>query len=126
QRSVSLLGIARQAHGADRPLRWRRRHGHVHGVHPARAVDRLHQEPLPGLMRNLILILAGAVLLFCAGCRAPQDGKARVRVIFWGSPEEVQIITDTISIWEKQHPDILVILEHGHYDSYTEKILTQV
>jgi ABC-type glycerol-3-phosphate transport system substrate-binding protein len=66
------------------------------------------------------------LLILLAGCPAPQDGKTRIRVIFWGAPEEVEIITNTIREWEKDHPEILVILEHGSYNQYCEKILTQV
>ncbi|MBV9463183.1 MAG: sugar ABC transporter substrate-binding protein [Verrucomicrobiae bacterium] len=45
---------------------------------------------------------------------------------FWGAPEEVEIISSIIHEWEKSHPDIVVILEHGDYPNYVEKILTQV
>lgn len=76
-------------------------------------------------MRRLLL-LCMLFLTLMSGCRAPQDGKTRVRVIFWGAPEEVEIITNTIREWEKNHPDILVILEHATYNQYCEKILTQV
>ena len=77
-------------------------------------------------MRRLRVVFLGLFVMILAGCRAPEDGKTRIRVIFWGSPEEVKIITDTIREWEVKHPDILVILEHGEYGSYLEKILTQV
>jgi ABC-type glycerol-3-phosphate transport system substrate-binding protein len=77
------------------------------------------------MRRTALLILTLLIVLF-VGCRAPEDGKTRVRVTFWGSPEEVKIITDTIHEWERDHPDIVVILEHANYPNYCEKILTQV
>lgn len=76
-------------------------------------------------MRRMLLIVLILVAGF-AGCRPPQDGKTRIRVTFWGAPEEVKIITDTIRNWEANHPDIVVILEHAAYPNYCEKILTQV
>lgn len=77
-------------------------------------------------MRRILLIALAFFIGLFSGCRAPQDGKTRVRVTFWGGPEEVKIITDTIREWEKGHPDIVVILEHASYGQYCEQILTQV
>ena len=76
-------------------------------------------------MRRIFLLILTLMFAF-AGCRAPEDGKTRVRVTFWGCAEEVKIINDTIRRWEKNHPDIVVILEPSYYPNYCEKILTQV
>jgi ABC-type glycerol-3-phosphate transport system substrate-binding protein len=77
-------------------------------------------------MHRFVPLMMILLLVVVTGCRAPEDGKTRLRVIFWGSPEEVEIITNTVREWEKSHPDIVVILEHGSYPNYVEKILTQV
>ena len=77
-------------------------------------------------MRRSLLLVLTLLFVLLAGCREPEDGKTRIRVTFWGVPEEKKIITDTIRNWEKNHPDIVVILEHASYPNYCEKILTQV
>src|SRR6185503_5931935 len=77
-------------------------------------------------MRRILLIVLTVFIGLFSGCRAKEDGKTRIRVTFWGAPEEVKIITNTIQNWEKDHPDIVVILEHASYPQYCEQILTQV
>ena len=60
-------------------------------------------------------------------CTDKDAGKTRIRVAFWGGPEEIKIIQDTIKAWEKSHPNIKVELQHskGGQD-YITKILTQI
>ncbi|RKY37639.1 MAG: hypothetical protein DRP73_01420 [Candidatus Omnitrophota bacterium] len=72
-----------------------------------------------------ILILG---LIFLWGCaRGPQKQvKQKVRFAFWGSPEEVKIISSIIDDWEKSHPDVDVVLEHTPYGGYASKILTRI
>lgn len=82
-----------------------------------------------GLRRILASFIILAFIFQIAGC-APQEtaGKSKrvtVKVAFWGSPEEINIITTTIRDWEKSHPNIRVKLEHTPFGSYVSKILTE-
>lgn len=74
-----------------------------------------------------------AAFLFLAGCTAePDEGPAGkterkgVKVAFWGSPEEIEIITQSIKPWQAEHPEINVRFEHTPFTGYTSKILTRV
>ena len=57
---------------------------------------------------------------------ASSDGKTPVKIAFWGSPEEIDIITHSISEWQAAHPNIKVIFEHTPYTGYDSKILTRI
>lgn len=63
-----------------------------------------------------------------AGCGPmPQSGEAaEVKVAFWGSPEEIDIITHSISDWQSAHPNIKIVFEHTPYTGYDSKILTRI
>ena len=68
--------------------------------------------------------------LFCLAfisCSSDQKaGVTEVKVTFWGSPEEIEIITNSISDWQAEHPQIKVIFEHTPYAGYDSKILTRI
>ncbi len=49
-----------------------------------------------------------------------------VKVAFWGSPEEIEIITNSIKPWEAEHPNIEVRFEHAPFGGYASKILTRI
>jgi multiple sugar transport system substrate-binding protein len=49
-----------------------------------------------------------------------------IKVAFWGSPDEIEIITDCLQDWEKAHPLIKIRFEHTPYGSYETKILTRI
>jgi len=55
-----------------------------------------------------------------------QDDITLVKVAFWGSPDEIEIITDCIKDWETSHPYIKVRFEHTPYGGYVSKILTRI
>ncbi len=57
---------------------------------------------------------------------APNDGSVSVKVAFWGSPEEIDIITHSIADWQTEHPKIKIIFEHTPYTGYDSKILTRI
>jgi len=70
-----------------------------------------------------------------AGCGNKAPNKAsmpggknpvEVRVAFWGSPDEINIVADTIKTWRKSRPDITVKLEHTPYRGYADKLLTRI
>lgn len=64
------------------------------------------------------------------GCGTKEEAvkaqKVPITVAFWGSPEEIEIISSTINNWQKSHPDIEVRLEHIPFGSYVSKILTEI
>ncbi|HOW58776.1 MAG TPA: sugar ABC transporter substrate-binding protein [Candidatus Omnitrophota bacterium] len=45
---------------------------------------------------------------------------------FWGTPEEVHIITEALQEWQNEHPEIKIIFEHTPYTGYISKILTRI
>lgn len=63
-----------------------------------------------------------------AGCgpAAQKDGVTPIKVTFWGSPEEIDIITHSIADWQAAHPNIKIIFEHTPYTGYDSKILTRI
>ncbi|MFH1368016.1 MAG: sugar ABC transporter substrate-binding protein [Elusimicrobiota bacterium] len=79
---------------------------------------------------ELLLVFVMVVGLF-AGCGKKSEdttvapGQIPIKVAFWGAVEEKDIITDTVRRWEKDHPNIKVILEHIPA-SYQDKVLTEI
>lgn len=70
-------------------------------------------------------LILSMVLSGC-GSSTMDDGTKKVKVAFWGSPEEIEIITNSISGWQEANPDIKIIFEHTPYTGYDSKILTRV
>jgi len=72
--------------------------------------------------------VGSALLFLAAGCggRSEKGGAIPIKVTFWGSPEEVDIITHSIEGWQKAHAGIKVIFEHTPYTGYDSKILTRI
>ncbi|MFA5148466.1 MAG: extracellular solute-binding protein, partial [Candidatus Omnitrophota bacterium] len=85
---------------------------------------------MKGLKRLLACFVVLAFVLQMAGCGQQQAGgkpkRVPVKVAFWGSPEEIEIITATLNNWQKSHPEIQVKLEHIPFGSYVSKILTEI
>lgn len=77
---------------------------------------------------SLIRWLVLGALVFTAGCgqRPGKGGPVEIKVTFWGSPEEIDIITHSIQDWQTAHPNIKVIFEHTPYTGYDSKILTRI
>ena len=80
--------------------------------------------------RALACFIMAAFIFQAAGCGPAQTGgkpkKVPVKVAFWGSPEEIEIITTTLNNWQKDHPNIQVKLEHIPFGSYVSKVLTEI
>ncbi len=76
------------------------------------------------LFKKLFLVLICLSLAACSGGK--KSGQTEVKVAFWGSPEEIQIITNSIADWQSAHPDIKVVFEHTPYTGYDSKILTRI
>ncbi len=73
-------------------------------------------------------IALGFSLLAIAGCgpASTQGSGKEIKVAFWGSPEEIDIITSSIKDWQVKHPDIKIVFEHTPYTGYDSKILTRI
>lgn len=73
-------------------------------------------------------LLIFVMLFSAAGCgpMASEDGSKEIKVAFWGSPEEIEIITNSIKGWQTAHPDIKIVFEHTPYTGYDSKILTRI
>ena len=69
-------------------------------------------------------------IFFLTGCGAPVEtgnkGAAEVKVSFWGTPEEIGIITEALAPWQAEHPEIKIVFEHTPYTGYISKILTRI
>lgn len=75
-----------------------------------------------------LIILVFALQAVGCGIRegAGKPKRVPVKVAFWGSPLEIELISSTINNWQKSHPDIEVKLEHIPFGSYVSKILTEI
>jgi len=65
-----------------------------------------------------------------SGCGSPADmgktGVTEVKVSFWGTPEEIGIITEALAPWQAKHPEIKIVFEHTPYTGYISKVLTRI
>src|SRR3990167_9427919 len=70
--------------------------------------------------------------LFFTGCNQKEvvhtEAKppVEIKVAFWGSPEEIEIVTHSMTSWQQAHPNIRVRFEHTPYTGYDSKILTRI
>lgn len=78
------------------------------------------------LIRLFSVFFTLSVLFSGCGGESKSDGTIPIKVAFWGSPEEIDIITHSISDWQQAHPKIKIIFEHTPYTGYDSKILTRV
>lgn len=80
--------------------------------------------PFPPTFYMLALMAA----VFFSGCGAAKtsDGSTEIKVAFWGSPEEIDIITHSISDWQQAHQKIKIVFQHTPYSGYDSKILTRI
>lgn len=77
-------------------------------------------------VKNFCILLTSFLLSNCGAPFPENQGATEVKVSFWGTPEEIDIITESISGWQKQHPKIKIIFEHTPYSGYASKILTRI
>lgn len=68
------------------------------------------------------------ITLNLSGCgqSSEKEGITPIKIAFWGSPEEIDIITNSIKDWQTAHPNIRLIFEHTPYTGYDSKILTRI
>ncbi len=82
-------------------------------------------------MPKKVLCFFTLIALIFSGCSARPGDSAKtspkiIKVSFWGSPEEIDIITSSIKPWQEQHPDIEIRFEHTPFSGYASKILTRI
>lgn len=75
---------------------------------------------------NLALFCLLLTLPFLFSCaKKPQDGK-RLEIAIWGTVKEMEIIKDTIRVFNKKYPDIQVVIAHAPQgQGYIDKLLTR-
>jgi ABC-type glycerol-3-phosphate transport system substrate-binding protein len=81
------------------------------------------------ITKILILVFISIFSFSTINCGKKEEipeGKTVIKVAYWGSPEEVEIIKATINEWQKDHPDIYVKLEHTPGSDYVNKLLTRI
>ncbi len=71
--------------------------------------------------------LIGMIGAGALGCGKPSaSGTPVIKVAYWGGPEEIAIIQDLISQWQRQHPEVQVRLEHTPFSAYVSRLLTRM
>ncbi len=78
-------------------------------------------------MRKGYLLIFLILFLFILGFgRRTAKSPVPIRVAYWGSIEEIKIIERTLREWERNHPNIRVILQHTPTSGYKQKLLTRI
>ncbi len=78
-------------------------------------------------VKGFSILLTIFVLAGCGSSSGTGSQEAEeVKVSFWGTPEEIGIITDALAPWREEHPEIKVVFEHTPYTGYISKILTRI
>ncbi|GAB3452495.1 extracellular solute-binding protein [Streptomonospora sediminis] len=71
--------------------------------------------------------VAVALGLVASGCGGGGDsGPPELRYAWWGNAERAGLMREAIALFEKEHPDITVTPTFSEYDTYWEKLSTQV
>ena len=78
------------------------------------------------MISMLCVFLACTVTFTGCGKKAAENGVVRISVAFWGSPEEKEIITNSLNEWQQAHPKIEVVFEHTPAGGYVQKMLTRI
>ncbi|MBN1898837.1 MAG: sugar ABC transporter substrate-binding protein [Spirochaetes bacterium] len=82
------------------------------------------------LQKNFLLVFSFFMLVFLFSCGKAKQKGVPIRLAFWGSAEEIDVIKQTVEPWDKERDDLYVLLEHvpvsGNVTPYVSKILTQI
>lgn len=77
-----------------------------------------------------VFLFISCLTFLCSCGPKPADqnpeNAVEIKVAFWGSPEEIEILTESMQIWQKTHQNIKVRFEHTPYGGYDSKILTRI
>lgn len=77
--------------------------------------------------KSFSILLTIFVLIGCGSPLEPGNkGVTEVKVSFWGTPEEIGIITEALAPWQADHPEIKIVFEHTPYTGYISKVLTRI
>ncbi|MCM8783222.1 MAG: sugar ABC transporter substrate-binding protein [Candidatus Omnitrophica bacterium] len=76
--------------------------------------------------RKFIFLLILCFFIIGCGKKETRESIPTIKVAFWGTPEEVEIIENIILPWQKEHPQIKVELQHSPFAGYVNKILTRI
>jgi multiple sugar transport system substrate-binding protein len=82
-----------------------------------------------GFFTHVILIGFCLLIVSQMGCSRKKgeelpDGVTEIKVAFWGTPEDIEIITECIREWEETNPHIKIRFQHTPYTGYVQKIMT--
>ncbi|TDC26853.1 extracellular solute-binding protein [Streptomyces sp. 8K308] len=76
------------------------------------------------------LLTTGALVLTTAACGGGDsgggDGPVTLRLSWWGNEVRQQLTTDAVALFEERNPDIQVDLEYADWDSYYDRLTTQL
>ncbi|MDT0302976.1 ABC transporter substrate-binding protein [Streptomonospora wellingtoniae] len=65
--------------------------------------------------------------LAATGCGGGEgSGSPEIRYSWWGNAERAELMREAIALFEEEHPDIAVTPTFSEYDTYWEKLSTQV
>lgn len=80
------------------------------------------------ILKPWIFLCLLPLITSLSGCgqAGVSDGTTPVHVAFWGSPDEIEIITESLKEWQAAHPQIKIVFEHTPYTGYDSKILTRI
>lgn len=85
---------------------------------------------ISGIYLSMVAIMMVFLFSFTSCSPANKDnvasGNTEIKVAFWGSPEEIDIVQDATAQWQAEHPEISIRFEHTPFSGYTSKILTRI
>ena len=71
------------------------------------------------------LVLAGVVSA-CSSSGGGSGGKQSIRFVWWGNQDRATATQQAVALFEKQNPNIKVSTEFSSYNSYVQKLTTQI
>jgi ABC-type glycerol-3-phosphate transport system substrate-binding protein len=65
------------------------------------------------------------LMLYGSGC-GPSVEKPVIKIAIWGGTDEINMITNFIDRWQREHPEVIAKIEHTPAGSYTNKLLIRI
>jgi len=72
----------------------------------------------------LLFIVSGLIFTSCTG--QDNSGKKTIKFVWFGSEQETRIIREIVSDFEKQNPDIKVVIQMVEWLRFNEKLMTML